>query len=292
MSLPVLFGANVDPLWAEPGLPLAVTHQVDAAGLDLVTIQDHPYQAAFYDTWTLISYLAGQTQHVTFVPTVVCLPLRPPAVLAKSAASLDLLTGGRIQLGLGTGAFWDAIVAMGGPRRSAADAVTALEEAIDITRPLWSGERSVRYSGRHYQLSGVHPGPRPGPTLGIWTGAYGPRMLALTGRKADGWMPSYGHLGLERLKEAVARIDAAAEAANRDPAKIRKIYNLNGIIGAESAAPFQGSPRQWVEQLVSVVHEYGMNGFVYWPNADHLRQLAVFAAEVAPAVKAALGQTN
>ena len=90
---------------------------VERLGLDLVTIQDHPYQAAFYDTWTLLTYLAGRTERITFVPTVATLPLRPPAVLAKSAATLDLLTGGRVQLGLGAGAFWDAIVAMGGPRR-------------------------------------------------------------------------------------------------------------------------------------------------------------------------------
>nr|WP_237529661.1 LLM class flavin-dependent oxidoreductase [Streptomyces sp. SID3915] len=129
-----MFGANVDPVWADPGQPLRVARQVEEAGLDLVTVQDHPYQSAFYDAWTLISYLVGATRKVTFVPTVANLPLRPPAMLAKSAASLDVLAPGRIQLGLGTGAFWDAIAAMGGPRREAKDAVTALDEAVEITR--------------------------------------------------------------------------------------------------------------------------------------------------------------
>jgi alkanesulfonate monooxygenase SsuD/methylene tetrahydromethanopterin reductase-like flavin-dependent oxidoreductase (luciferase family) len=289
MSLPVLFGANVDPVWADPGQSLRLTQQVEKAGLDLVTIQDHPYQAAFYDAWTLISYLAGATRTVTFVPTVANLPLRPPAMLAKSAASLDVLTGGRVRLGLGTGAFWDAIAAMGGPRRDPKEAVAALDEALDITRLMWSGERSVRYPGEYYQLSGVHPGPAPSSDLGIWLGAYGPRMLALTGRKADGWMPSYGFLGLDRLKDALARIDAGAQEAGRDPASLRKVYNLNGLIGpVDSATPFQGSSRQWADQLVSLVRDYGMNGFVYWPDADHLRQLTVFALEVVPQVRAAL----
>ncbi|MGI3199492.1 LLM class flavin-dependent oxidoreductase [Streptomyces sp. GLT-R25] len=202
MSLPVLFGANVDPVWEDPGQPLRITQQVEKAGLDLVTVQDHPYQPRFYDAWTLISYLAGATKKVTFVPTVANLPLRPPAMLAKSAASLDVLAPGRIQLGLGTGAFWDAIEAMGGPRREPKEAVAALDEAIGITRLMWSGERSVRFKGEHYSLAGVHPGPAPSPDLGIWLGAYGPRMLALTGRKADGWMPS---LRISRPRPAQGR---------------------------------------------------------------------------------------
>lgn len=157
MTLPVLFGANVDPLWQPADLPVQHAITVELLGLDLVTIQDHPYQAAFYDTWTLLTYLAGRTERITFVPTVATLPLRPPAVLAKSAATLDLLTGGRVQLGLGAGAFWDAIVAMGGPRRTPAEAVAALEEAIAVIRAMWSDQRSVRVEGAHYQLTGLHP---------------------------------------------------------------------------------------------------------------------------------------
>jgi len=103
-------------------------------------------------------------------------------------------------------------------------------------------------------------------------------------------MPSYGFLGLDRLGEAVARLDAGAQEAGRDPASLRKICNLNGLISpVESTVPFQGDVRQWVDQLVSLVREYGMNGFVYWPDADHLRQLTLFALEVVPGVRAALG---
>jgi len=101
MTLPLLFGANVDPLWSPSDAPLRHARNAERLGLDLITIQDHPYQAAFYDAWTLLTYLAARTERITLVPTVASLPLRPPAVLAKSAASLDLLTGGRVQLGLG-----------------------------------------------------------------------------------------------------------------------------------------------------------------------------------------------
>lgn len=287
-TLPVLFGANIDPTWADPTAPARLAGQADEAGLDLVTIQDHPYQRAFYDAWTLITYLAATTRRITFVPTVANLPLRPPAMLAKSTASLDSLTGGRVQLGLGAGAFWEAIEAMGGPRRDPKQSVDALAEAIEVIRLMWSDQRSVRFAGEHYRLAGVHPGPVPSPQLGIWLGAYGPRTLRLTGAKADGWMPSLSYLGIDRLGDAVARLDGAAEDAGRDPAGLRKIYNLNGIIGPESRAPFQGSVRQWVDQLVHVVEEFGMNGFVYWPGDDHKRQLAIFAEEVVPEVRQAL----
>src|SRR4030088_907609 len=86
----------------------------DRSGLDLVGVQDHPYQRRFFDTWTLLAYAAGRTERVRLVPDVLNLPLRLPALIAKSAASLDVLSGGRVELGIGAGAFWDAIAAMGG----------------------------------------------------------------------------------------------------------------------------------------------------------------------------------
>lgn len=287
MTLPVLFGANVDPRWQPADLPVRHSTAAERLGLDLVTIQDHPYQAAFYDTWTLLTYLAGRTERITFVPTVATLPLRPPAMLAKSAASLDLLTGGRVQLGLGAGAFWDAIVAMGGPRRAPAEAVAALEEAIAVIRAMWSGERSIKVEGAYYRVAGLHPGPPPSPGLGIWLGAYGPRMLALTGAVADGWLPSHAFLGVDKLPAAIARIDDAAQTAGRDPAHLRRVFNISGLIGPETSDPFRGTVEQWTDQLLAV-HALGMNGFVYWPADDHERQLARFAEEVVPAVRAAL----
>ncbi|MBP2055612.1 alkanesulfonate monooxygenase SsuD/methylene tetrahydromethanopterin reductase-like flavin-dependent oxidoreductase (luciferase family) [Streptomyces griseochromogenes] len=97
----MLFGVNVDPVWGDVDQPLRLTLLADRAGLDLVTVQDHPYQKAFQDTWTLMSFLAAWSERVTFVPTVANLPLRPPAMLAKAAASFDVLSKGRLRLGLG-----------------------------------------------------------------------------------------------------------------------------------------------------------------------------------------------
>src|SRR6266571_2057973 len=167
------FGISVVPEAAALEEVRAAVGAADRSGLDLVGIQDHPYQRRFLDTLALIGTLLAETRRVRVFPDVANLPLRPPATLAKEAASLDVLSGGRFELGLGAGAFWDAIEAMGGPRRTPAEAVEALEEAIAIIRQAWSQERSVRLDGRHYQVRGYHPGPAPAHGIEIWIGAEG-----------------------------------------------------------------------------------------------------------------------
>jgi alkanesulfonate monooxygenase SsuD/methylene tetrahydromethanopterin reductase-like flavin-dependent oxidoreductase (luciferase family) len=286
MGLRVLFGANVDPIWDPVDAPLRMVQTAESSGLDFVTVQDHPYEPGFYDTWTLLAYLTGKTDRIVVVPTVSNLPLRPPAVLAKAAASLDLLSAGRIQLGLGSGFQWDGIEAMGGPRRSPGESLQALEEAIDVIRAVWSGEENVQVSGKFYRLQDATDGPRPGSGLGIWLGAYGPRILNLTGRKADGWIPSAVYMPPEEAAKASRKVNAAAEEAGRDPSRIRKVYNVGGLISSGSSEPFHGSSHQWVDQLVEIVETVGMNGFAYWPDDDREDQIKRFAGEVVPEVRA------
>src|ERR687892_704054 len=187
-------GIFVVPSAVDPGRAVAQAIAADEVGLDYVAVQDHPYQRRFFDTWTYLSYLAGRTQRVRLVPDVLNLPLRLPSVMAKSAASLDVLSGGRVELGIGAGAVWEGGEAMGGPRRTPKESVDALEEAIAIVRGFWSGERSVTVEGEHYRVKGAKPGPPPAHPIGIWVGAYGPRMLRVTGRLGDGWLPSLGFL--------------------------------------------------------------------------------------------------
>jgi len=290
VSVPrVEFGISVAPSWQDQASLLRAVQVADEAGLDLVGIQDHPYQWRFHDTWTLIAYLAGRTSRVRFFTDVANLPLRPPAMLAKAAASLDVLTGGRVELGLGAGSFWDAVAAMGGPRRTPGEAVEAIEEAIDVIRLVWSGERGVRYDGRHYRLAGLHTGPKPAHDIGIWLGASGPRMLDLIGRKADGWVPSSGWAPPDALPGYLARIERAAAGAGRDPWSIRRVYNVGGAIGERSGKPFEGPPGHWAGWLLRLA-EIGMNAFVFWPTGqDVVGQIEIFAHEVVPAVRSGLG---
>src|SRR4051794_39168764 len=160
----VRIGVFVVPDATDPAATVAQLVAADEAGLDVVAVQDHPYQRRFLDTWTLLSYVAARTERVRLLPDVLNLPLRPPAMVAKAAASLDALSGGRVELGLGAGAFWDGVEAMGGPRRTPKESVDALAEAITVLRAFWDGAgaganaggddaRGVSVDGEHYRLA-------------------------------------------------------------------------------------------------------------------------------------------
>ena len=289
----VLFGIFPTP---EAERERQVIEQVllaDRLGLDLVGIQDHPYQRRFLDAWMLIAYLAARTERIRFFPDVANLPLRPPAMLAKAAASVDRLSGGRFELGLGAGAFWEGIGAYGGPVRSAGESVDALAEAIPIIRRLWAQERGIRVDGRHYRLDGAQGGPPPAHDIGIWLGAYRPRMLGLVGRMADGWIPSLPRLPVEEVSRCHRLIDDAARAAGRDPATIRRIANVNGAItDGEATGWLHGPVEHWVVELGRLVRELRFDGFVLWPDHDDvLGQTERFAREVVPAVREELART-
>lgn len=268
---------------------LRVAELADTSGLDLIGIQDHPYQRRFLDAFALTATLLARTERVRVFPDVASLPLRPPAVLAKSTASLDVLSGGRMELGLGAGAFWDAIAAMGGPRRKPGQAATALREAVAVIRAMWSQERTVRVDGEYYSLSGVHPGPAPAHPIGLWLGVLGPRLLAELGRSADGWIPSAGYVEPDQLADKHARIDDAAGESGRDPATIQRIYNIFGTVTAgESQGFLHGPPQQWIDQLTELVLEYGMDSFILGTDGDDPVQIRTFAEDIAPAVRAAV----
>ena len=277
------FGIFVTPKADTAGHVLRLARRAEAAGLDWVSVQDHPYQPAFLDAWTLLTAIAATTERVSVFPNVANLPLRPPAVLARAVASLDILSGGRAELGIGTGAFWDATAAMGGPRRSPRESVQALREAIAVIRALWAPGRGARLAGDHYSLAGAKPGPFPVHDVGIWVGGYKERMLRLTGELADGWLPSSPYAPPERLAAMNAVIDAAAAGAGRPPAAVRRIYNIAGSFDGSGGAFLQGPPKVWAEQLAGLALDEGMSGFVLM--VDDAATLERFAAEVAPAVR-------
>src|SRR5690606_4891399 len=166
-----------------PERVVALTRASEAAGLDLATFQDHPYQPAFLDTWTLLSYVAARTERIRLAPTLATAPARPPAGPARAAASLALLGGSRVERGLGAGGFWDAIEAMGGTRLTPGQSVVALGEAIDVIRGIWDTSTRERLvvEGEYHHLDGAKRGPAPAHDIGLWVGAYKPRMLRLTG---------------------------------------------------------------------------------------------------------------
>jgi alkanesulfonate monooxygenase SsuD/methylene tetrahydromethanopterin reductase-like flavin-dependent oxidoreductase (luciferase family) len=285
----VRFGLFVAPDARDPSATVEHIVQAERIGLDLVGVQDHPYQRRFLDTWTLLSFAAARTERIRLVPDVANLPLRPPAVLAKAAASLSLLSGGRFDLGLGAGAFWEGIAAMGGPVRTPGASVEALEEAIAVLRLMWSAERSASFAGRHYGLKGVHPGPAPEGRIEIWLGAYGPRMMRLTGRAADGWLPSLPRLPLDELPGRIALLEEGARRADRDPVEVRRVANVNGRLHDGPAGGFlDGPPGRWADDLVRLHDAHGFDTFVLWLEGDDAgAQARRFAEDVAPRVREA-----
>ncbi len=268
------FGISVVPATADLADIRRAVVRADELGFELVGIQDHPYEARFVETWSLIADLLARTERIRIFPDVANLPLRVPAMIAKQAATLDVLSGGRFELGLGAGAQWGPIEAMGGPHRSPGEAVDALEEAIRIIRLFWGGEESIELQGSHYRVDGLDPGPAPAHPIGIWVGAYKPRMLALTGRMADGWVPSAPYAPPEVIPGMRDRIDRAAEAAGRDPGEIRRIYNVVGSFESSS---------EWIETLRGYA-ELGFDTFILWPRGDVIEQIERVAEEVVPHV--------
>jgi alkanesulfonate monooxygenase SsuD/methylene tetrahydromethanopterin reductase-like flavin-dependent oxidoreductase (luciferase family) len=286
------FGASLPPDAARAEAVVALAGTVEDLGLDLLAFEDHPYQPGFLDTWTLLAFLAARTSRVRLFPDVANVPLRPPAVLARAAVALDILSGGRVELGLGAGYFLDAIAAMGGPRRTAAEHVEALGEAIAVIRGLWTPGPPVRLAGRYHSLDGAEPGPVPPHRIGIWLGAYKRRMLELTGRAADGWVPSLGYAAPDDLARMTRTLDAAAEAAGRDPSDVRRAFNISGRFTGRGTGFLQGPPAHWADQLTALALEDGMSVFILGPGADAPGDLRRFAEEVAPAVREAVASAR
>ena len=288
----LLFGVALPPSAADHEQVVEIAELADGLGLDLVGFQDHPYQPGFLDAWTLLSYVAARTQRVRLFPDVANIPLRPPAVLARSAAALDILSGGRVELGLGAGYFIDPMVAMGAPRRTMSELVDALDEAISVIRALLRAGPPVRYHGRYYSLEGARPGPATPHPIAIWLGAYKSRMLRLTGRSADGWIPSLGYASPEELGPMNAAIDAAAVEAGREPSAIRRGFNVSGSFGATARGFLQGPSKVWAEQLTELALRDGISAFVLGTGPGGEEDLRRWAGEVVPAVREAVARAR
>ncbi len=286
------FGYFLIPDAGDPSGVLATARLIDELDYDLVGIQDHPYHPGHLDSLSLMAVILGQTRRIRAFHSVANLGLRPPVMLAKAAASLDQLSGGRFELGLGTGAFRGAIASMGGDDRSPGENLQALTEAIEIIRAMWRGAPGTHYSGKYYQLAGLHPGPTPAHDIGIWVGAHGPRALQLIGRAADGWVSQtmgYRPPGASARLSRV--IDDAAREAGRSPSAIRRIYPIPGVFTASAPRPPSDADQQivgpvghWVQVLEHLAADFGFSTFLLVGPADP-RALRTFIGEVAPRVR-------
>jgi alkanesulfonate monooxygenase SsuD/methylene tetrahydromethanopterin reductase-like flavin-dependent oxidoreductase (luciferase family) len=297
----VQFGVFVAPTSQDPGRIRENVQTADETGFDYVSIQDHPYVPTFLDTFALIGSLIGQTRRVRFMPNVANLPLRPPAMLAKTAATLDVMSDGRFELGLGGGRVWSEITGLGGPSLTAGQVVTAVDEAITILRALWGPGGSISFTGQQYQLQDVQTGPSPAHPIGIWLGAAGPRMLGLLGHAADGWIAPLS-TPFETKPAAQQRIDAAARAAGRRPDEIRRVIQLVGTVTdhvmtsarprtGPGSTPIRTTPEAWAQIIAELVTDERFDTVNFIPETEDARQITRFATEVVPATRDILAST-
>ena len=295
MARPLRFGISVVPYAADFDSIVEQVRAADEGGLDLVGIQDHPYQRRYLDTYSLIADLLARTERIRFFPDVTSLAMRDPPMIAKAAVSMDVMSGGRFELGLGAGNFWTAVEGMGRPKRTNREAFAGLEEAIPIIRAaidVGPEKRVVRGPGPVFPVPGYPAGPPAAHRIGIWLGVYGPRGLKLAGAVADGWIPSLGYVGADDVRRASGVIDQTAVAAGRNPDDISRLLNFNGLIGdvERGEVPLTGPVDHWVETLARWTTDLGTDSFILYPEGGSADQVRRFAAEVAPAVRERLGR--
>jgi alkanesulfonate monooxygenase SsuD/methylene tetrahydromethanopterin reductase-like flavin-dependent oxidoreductase (luciferase family) len=255
--------------------------RAEAMGFDQVWVGDHfvnPYAPGqdWFDGWSILAALAVSTSRVRLGPLVSSVTLHNPARLARTAMTVDHLSGGRLELGIGPGGAPLDYAMTGLPVWPPGERVERLEETLDILESLLE-RGSVDHTGPHYRIEGavVAPPPVQRPRPPITVGALGRRAIGIAARHAEGWN-TYGvavgrdvrgaldHAGaVDATRRRVALLDEACVAAGRDPASIRRSY-----------LSFQGITQPILEpnaflDFVGDFQEAGIDDFiVYWPDGE------------------------
>lgn len=281
------FGLDVPTAVRGDHDPVAAALEAERLGFDFVSSSDHPAGGApSFETWTMLCWIAAATSRIGIATRVLGVPYRAPAMVAKMAETFDRLSGGRLILGLGGGSADDEHRAFGLGVRTPREKVDGLAEAIAIIRGLWS-ERAFSFDGRLYRTEAAELEPKPDRRIPIWLGTFGPRALALTGRVADGWIPSYGYADPDELVRMRARVMAAAREAGRDADAITCALNVDVEIAERPStrASLSGPPHVVAERLRGLV-EPGFSVINFMARgADPDEQAERIAAEVIPALR-------
>jgi probable F420-dependent oxidoreductase len=284
----VLFGTTVIPTVGGRTDPVEDALHAEQLGFDLVTCWDHLHgDTPSFETWTLLTWIASRTERIRIGTNVLGLPYRHPTVTAKMAETLHRLSGGRLILGMGGGGNNTEFRSWGLEARSPGEKVDALQEAIELIRALWT-EPEVTYEGFHFRTEEAQLEPKPETPIPIWVGAYGRRSIAVTGRLADGWIPSMTYMPPDRATRMRERLLRAAEEAGRDPGEVTCAYNIVVLVqeGAQdpSGRVLAGSPDEVARRLDEIARR-GFTCLNLWPRGDRIGGRERLAKEVIPAVR-------
>ena len=227
MKLGVVFPQT--EIGTDPAVVAEFATTAEAVGYDHLIAYDHvlgastrnrpdwqgPYTAEslFHEPFVLFGYLAGLTETLELVSAVIILPQRQTALVAKQAACVDVLSKGRLRLGIGTG--WNA-VEYEALNENFHDRGVRSEEQIDLMRRLWADD-VISYEGKWHTVTEAGLNPLPvNRKIPVWLGGMAPQVIDRVGRIADGWFPFFN----PGLEDQIASVRAAAERAGRDPAEV------------------------------------------------------------------------
>ena len=288
MRVDLSFGVTVIPSVSERSDPVAEARHAEELGFDLVTVWDrlHGNRPSF-ETWTLLTWIAASTSRISLGPNVLGLPYRNPVVTAKMAETLHRLSGGRLVLGLGAGGNDHEFEAFGLPVRPPREKIESLEEAVTIIRGVCFAP-SFSFDGRHYRTVGAEVEPKPSPAIPIWLGTYGRQALELTGRTADGWLPSMGYAPPDVARQKLKVVTESAERVGRDPNTLTYAYNLSVRVGGgpppDPDRMVAGEPGAVAERLAGLAAD-GFTCFNVWLSGERWEQRERLAKDVVPAVR-------
>lgn len=311
MAHPIEVGVYIPPVAMGFADLVARAQLCESLGLTSFWLYDHLYAPGLpgqpaLEAWTLATALLARTTRLRVGHLVLDNNLRHPALLAKMASTLDVISAGRLDLGLGSGSWAPEHVEGGFPWGTAAERAERLGEALEIITRMFTGE-PVSFAGRHYRVEGLRgvprPAQRPGPPIHV--GGVGERLtLPLVARYADVWnVPTYG---LAHWERRVGVLEAACERVGRDPASIRRSQQAVLVLAPDDAAladaqsraerryagprwgveagGFVGTPPAIVERIVAQV-ERGITLFIFLPwDRGGERTLRLLAEEVMPHV--------
>jgi alkanesulfonate monooxygenase SsuD/methylene tetrahydromethanopterin reductase-like flavin-dependent oxidoreductase (luciferase family) len=273
--------------------PVELARAAETLGYDFVSASDHPCGAdPTRETWTMLTWIAASTSRIRVATRVLGVPYRPPAIVAKMAETLDRLSGGRLILGLGGGYSDQEFRAFGLTTPTPREKVDGLEEAIQVIRGLWS-QPQFSFAGRLYHTENADLEPKPAHRIPIWLGTFGDRALRVTGRHADGWIPSLGYVPDDQLLAMHGKVLAArGDTARGDTARADTgqdftcALNLTAHVGGrpDPARPelVAGSADQVADRLHGFI-KAGFTAFNVNPAAPE--QMERIATDVFPLLR-------